>query len=361
LARAEARAAREAAQVAAAADAERARLARAAKSRARAQLAKQKRQAAKDQAEAEDAAVRMALDNARAQAIFEAQDAGLAAKLAAAQAAARCGPGTPLCRDSSCLKPLTPTPDVVQRCQENGWPLPTRCWPHRLARQSAFARRLRDSAAGPGGGGSGGTDPAHLSATVANPARPQADYSSNGESRTPHVAVAEDAGQPNAPMSRPGEGDWGDRYPAGYGDEPPPDFLGRRSWHLISAYVGGAWPNDRAWPKAGELWRFLVDATPGSSRTEDMRWIEVRILPGQEQFLFAARPELRIPGTAPMTYVDDPTPTKVTYWIDSDEGGPIEGHDVEAWAPPRLVRDAWGRTPEQAAAAERGGRPGYVA
>ena len=196
----------------------------------------------------------------------------------------------------------------MQRCQENGWPLPRRCWPHRLARKSAFARRLRDSAAGPGGGGSGGTDPAHLPATVADPARPQADYSGNGESRTPHVAVAEDAGQPNAPMSRPGSSEWKARYPAGYGDEPPPDFLGRRSWHLISTYGGGVRP------KAGELWRFLVDATPGSSRTEDKRWVEVRILPGQEQYLFAARPELRIPGTAPMTYVDDPTPTTVPCW-----------------------------------------------
>jgi len=147
-------------------------------------------------------------------------------------------------------------------------------------------------------------------------------------------------------MSRPGDRAWGDRYPAGYGDEPPPDFLGRRSWHLISAYVGGAWPNDRAWPKAGELWRFLVDATPGSFRTEDKRWIEVRILPGQEQYLFAARPELRIPGTAPMTYVDDPTPTTVAY---------------DELSPPRLVLDAWGRTPEQAAAAEQRTRSGYAA
>jgi len=202
----------------------------------------------------------------------------------------------------------------------------------------------------PGGGGSGGTDPAHLPATVADPAGPQADHFGNGEGGTPHVAVAEDAGQPNAPMSRLGSCDWKARYPAGYGDEPPPDFQGRRSWHLIRAYVGGAWPYDRAWPKAGELWRFLVDATPGSSRTEDMRWVEVRILPGQEQFLFAARPELRIPGTAPMTYVDDPTPTTV-----------LDYNDVEMSSPPRMVLDAWGRTPEQAAAAERRQRSGYAA
>ena len=128
----------------------------------------------------------------------------------------------------------------------------------------------------PGGDGSGGTDPAQLSATVADPARPQADSSGNGESRTPHVAVAEDAGQPNAPMSRPGDSDWGGHYPAGYGDEPPPDFLGRRSWHLIYTHHGDVWP------KAGELWRFLVDATPGSSLTKDKRWVEVRILPGQD-------------------------------------------------------------------------------
>ena len=131
---------------------------------------------------------------------------------------------------------------------------------------------------------------------------------------------------------------------------------------MIWAYVGGAWPNGGgAWPKAGELWRFLADATPGSQQTVEKRWVEVSILPGQANYIFAARPELRIPGAAPMTYVDDPTPTKVPYWVDEDETGPVEGHYVELSAPPRLVRDAWGRTPEQAAAAERRQRSGYAA
>ena len=195
---------------------------------------------------------------------------------------------------------------------------------------------------------------------MADPARPQADYSSNGDSRTPHVAVAEDAGEPNAPMSEPGSSEWKARYPAGYGNEPPPDFQGRRSWHLIYTYGGGVWP------KAGELWRFPVDATPGSSGTKAMRWVEVRILPGQERFLFAARPELRIPGAAPMTYVfDDPTPTTVLECI--TDNGPA--YYTEVSSPPRMVLDAWGRTPldawgrtpEQAAAAVRRQRSGYAA
>ena len=186
---------------------------------------------------------------------------------------------------------------------------------------------------------------------MADPARPQADYSSNGESRTPHVGVAEGAGEPNAPMSRPGSSEWTARYPAGYGDEPPPDFLGRRSWHLIWTYSGGVRP------KAGELWRFLADATPGSQQTVEKRWVEVPILPGQEDYIFAARAELRIPGAAPMTYVDDPTPTTVLEYI--TDNGPE--YYTEVSSPPRMVLDAWGRTPEQAAAAERRQRSGYAA
>jgi len=198
----------------------------------------------------------------------------------------------------------------------------------------------------PGGGGSGGTDPAHLPATVADPAGPQADHFGNGEGGTPHVAVAEDAGQPNAPMSRLGSCDWKARYPAGYGDEPPPDFLGRRSWHLISTHGG------QIRPKAGELWRFLVDATPGSQESADKRWVQVLIPLGQEEYVFAARPELRIPGAAPMTYVDDPMPATVPCWYDEDENGP--GYYSEQYSPPRLVLDAWGHIPAQEAAAAAG-------
>ena len=96
-------------------------------------------------------------------------------------------------------------------------------------------------------------------------------------------------------MSEPGSRAWKARYPAGYGDEPPPDFLGRRSWHLISTHGG------QIRLKAGELWRFLADATPGSQANADKRWVQVLISPGQERYVFAARPELRIPGAAPMT------------------------------------------------------------
>jgi hypothetical protein len=74
------------------------------------------------------------------------------------------------------------------------------------------------------------------------------------------------------------------RYPAGYGDEPPPDFLGRRSWHLI--YTCGVRP------KAGELWRFPVNATPGSFRTEDKRWVEV-FKGGQFRHLWTLHTELQ--------------------------------------------------------------------
>ena len=103
-------------------------------------------------------------------------------------------------------------------------------------------------------------------------------------------------------------------------------------------------------PKAGKVWRFLVNATPGPLKTEDKRWIQVLIPPGHERHLFAARAELRIPGAAPMTYVDDPTPITVSRWIDEDEGGPIPGFYVEVYSPPRLVSDAWGRDPAQATA-----------
>ena len=106
-------------------------------------------------------------------------------------------------------------------------------------------------------------------------------------------------------------------------------------------------------PKAGEVWRFLVDTTPVSSEPANRRWVQVPIPPGQERNLFAARPELRIPGTAPMTYVDDPTPTAVPCWCDEDEYGHNGlGHYGEKYSPPRLVLGAWGRTPAQAAAAE---------
>ena len=67
------------------------------------------------------------------------------------------------------------------------------------------------------------------------------------------------------------------------------------------------------------------------------------IPPGQEQLLFAARPELGIPGTAPMVHVSDSGLTTVTCWFDGDE--PAPGHYQKGYAPPVLVRDAWGRAP----------------
>ena len=121
----------------------------------------------------------------------------LTAKLAAAQAAAGRGPGPSVCRDEYCLKQLTPSAAPVQRCLQNEWPLPGLCWAHRHARNSTFAqRRLRDSADGPGGNGSGGTDPAHLPATVVEPSEPQAGRSGRGAGAAPHVAAAEDARMP---------------------------------------------------------------------------------------------------------------------------------------------------------------------
>ena len=103
-------------------------------------------------------------------------------------------------------------------------------------------------------------------------------------------------------------------------------------------------------PKAGEVWRFLVDATAGSLETANKRWVQVLIPPGQEGRLFAARPELRIPGTAPVTYVNDPTPATAAYWYDDEIGQPSARY-TGMYSPPRPVRDAWGRTPAQAAAA----------
>ena len=100
-----------------------------------------------------------------------------------------------------------------------------------------------------------------------------------------------------------------------------------------------------------ETWRFLVDATPGSQKTEDKRWVEVIISPGQGgrgKHLFIARHELGIPDTAPVIYVDDPTPAMVLTYQHYILG---PGFYSERLSPPRLVRDEWGRIPEQAAAA----------
>ena len=94
------------------------------------------------------------------------------------------------------------------------------------------------------------------------------------------------------------------------------------------------------------IWRFLADATPGSRESADKRRVQVLIPPGQERRLFAARPELRIPCAAPMTYVDDPTPATVPCWYDEDENGP--GYYSGQYSSPRPVLNAWGRTPAQA-------------
>ena len=144
------------------------------------------------------------------------------------------------------------------------------------------------------------------------------------------------------PVRRSPDPDNPGRYPPGHGDEPLPDYQGRASWHLISTEGGR--------PKAGELWRFLADATPGSQANADKRWVQVLIPLGQEEYVFAARPELRIPGAAPMTYVDDPTPAVVSCWVEDDDSDPA--HYIDMYSPPRLVLDAWSRTPAQAAAAE---------
>ena len=103
------------------------------------------------------------------------------------------------------------------------------------------------------------------------------------------------------------------------------------------------------WPKAGEVWRFPVDATPGSQADADKRWVDVLVPPGQERRLFAARAELLIPGAAPMTCVEDLTPVVITRWYDGGEYDP--GYYDTGYLPPRLIRDAWGRDPAQAATA----------
>ena len=78
----------------------------------------------------------------------------------------------------------------------------------------------------------------------------------------------------------------------------------------------GAYGPAHQHPKAEEIWRFLIDATPGSQKTEDKRWVEINIPPGQRggRHLLAARHELGIPGTAPMLYVDEPTPAMVSFY-----------------------------------------------
>ena len=122
-----------------------------------------------------------------------------------------------------------------------------------------------------------------------------------------------------------------------------PDYQGRASWYLISAY--GA----QASPKAGEDWRFLVNATLGSQDTQDKRWVQILIPPGQEGHLFAARPELRIPGAAPMPCVDDPTPATTVRWVEDGDTGYNGGSEVPS--PYMLLRDKLGRNPAQEAAA----------
>ena len=68
--------------------------------------------------------------------------------------------------------------------------------------------------------------------------------------------------------------------------------------------------------KPGKVWRFPVHAHAGSQDIRDMRCVEVLVPPGQDQFLFAARFELVIPGVAPMAYINDSRPTMITYWFD---------------------------------------------
>ena len=69
--------------------------------------------------------------------------------------------------------------------------------------------------------------------------------------------------------------------------------------------------SESARPNSGEVWWFPVDAHPGSRDRKDKRWVKVLIPQVQDKYLFAARPELRIPGAAMMTYVSDPRPTAV--------------------------------------------------
>ena len=109
-------------------------------------------------------------------------------------------------------------------------------------------------------------------------------------------------------------------------------------------------------------WRFLVAETPGKrieflipktpgerTKTYNAAWIKVAIPPGQEKYFFAAQVELRIPGVAPMTYVDDLTSKTAYVWADAGEYG--AGYYNEQLSPPRLILDSWGRTSEQVAAA----------
>ena len=44
-----------------------------------------------------------------------------------------------------------------------------------------------------------------------------------------------------------------------------------------------------------------------------------------------------------MTYVDNPRPSIVSYWVDEDKNGP--GRYIESRAPPVLLCGAWGRDP----------------
>ena len=171
----------------------------------------------------------------------------------------------------------------------------------------------------------------------ANLSRATADEHAGGNSGEHQDTVSGEV-----PVRRSPGPDGPGRYPPGNGEEPLPDYQVRASWHLISTH--GA----QMRPKAGEVWRFLVGATPGSMEAANKRWVQVLIPPGQQLRLFAARPELRFPGAAPITYVDDPSPVTAPCWYDEDENGP--GYYSRVYSLPRLVLDAWGRSPAQGAA-----------
>ena len=96
-------------------------------------------------------------------------------------------------------------------------------------------------------------------------------------------------------------------------------------------------------PKAGEGLRFPVDATSGSEDTRIKRWVQVLISPGKETYLFAVRPDLRIPGATPMTYVGDSTAVTTFCWV--EDGDSDSARYTEVYSPHVLVRDAWGRDP----------------
>ena len=83
--------------------------------------------------------------------------------------------------------------------------------------------------------------------------------------------------------------------------------------------------------------------------TKDMRWTEVLIPPGQDELLFEARPELGIPGAAPVIYVSDSRRTMVKCWFDKNNFTP--GYYQKEHAASVLIRDAWDRDPAEAAAA----------